>query len=385
MADLHVIADEASPESEAPQEVRETPPKRRRRRTLWIVLGLLAAFVVYAYGFQVTEVNLDQISDETRQESLFRVIRALGQPDLLTYEVAETAIDLEYMTPCPADGFEPVPPEGAATFVVDPPCVEPRAVVQVSGQGFRANDQVRLFFVVPNGTELRLETVRTDANGSFEITARVPARPDTAVQTMRVKSSQNVGSIFSPEQVQLEDGTTVTSPRWSRNATQTLDKIIETVFLALLATTIGTLVAVPLSFFAARNLMRDIRLPPLQLGLAIAGVPIGAGLGLVASGLTADLVQGLPGSALLLGALMMVLGWITFRLLVLAVPAPGSPSSRQSRLLATAAAAITLLLATQALVRFAQLAGAWMAARLGAFDFLGTFVVTSGEILGAVF
>jgi phosphonate ABC transporter permease subunit PhnE len=346
---------------------------------------MLAAFVIYAYGFHVTEVNLDRINDETRQESLFRVIRALGQPDLLTYDVAETSVDLEYAIPCPAGGFQPEPMEGSATFTVEPVCADPRSVVIVRGEGFRANDEVQVFFVPPNGTELRLENVRTDADGGFETTARLPARPDTEVQTVRVKSKLNVGSVFSPVQVEQPDGTMARSPRWSQNAIDTLDKIIETVFLALLATTIGTVVAVPLSFFAARNLMRDIRLPPLQLGLAIAGIPLGVVLGLVASRLTDDLVERLPDSMLLHGALVAGLGWVTLRALVVAVPPPGSGTSRARRLLAAAGAVVAFLIATQSLVRFAQLSGAWLAERLGVFDFLGTFVVTSGEILGAVF
>ncbi|MGH8912900.1 MAG: ABC transporter permease subunit [Acidimicrobiia bacterium] len=395
MADLHVIPDEAPTAPQPPPEEAKIRSKPSRRRTLWIILGLVAAFVVYAYGFQVTEVNLDQISDETRQGSLFRVIRALGQPDLLTYEEAETSIDLDYMTPCTTAGFEPAPVEGPASFIVDPPCADPRSVVTVTGTGFKANDQVQVFFVPPNGTELRLENVRTDADGGFVTEARLPARPDTEAQTIRVKSRQNVGSLLSPVMVELDDGTTVRSPRWSANAIQTLDKIIETVFLALLATTIGTLVAVPLSFFAARNLMREIRLPPLQLGLAIAGIPLGAVVGLLAARGSRGLVELLPDSALLLGAVILGLGWLSFRLLVLAVPAPGSTSSRQSRLLAAVSAAVALLLATQVLVRFAQLAGAWLESRLGAIEFLrtpktedawlGTFVVTGGDILGALF
>jgi phosphonate ABC transporter permease subunit PhnE len=385
LADLHVIPDEASPESETPPEVPKAPPKRRRRRTLWIILGLAAAFVIYAYGFFVTEVNLDAINDETRQESLFRVIRALAQPDLLTYEVAETATDLEYASPCPASGFEPSPVEGDATFSVDPPCADPRTVVSVSGAGFRPNDRVQIFFVPPNGVELRLETVRTGADGNFETEARLPARPDAEVQTMRVKSEQNVGSIFNPVQVELADGTTVRSPRWSQNAIDTLDKIIETVFLALLATTLGTLIAIPLSFLAARNLMKEIRLPPIQLGLAIAGIPIGIGLGLLASDVTGNLMRGAPNSALLLGALTLVLGWLAFRLLLVAAPAPGSTSSQAGRLFAASGATVMFLLAAQALVRFVQLAGAWLAPRLGALDFLGDFLLIGGEILAAVF
>jgi phosphonate ABC transporter permease subunit PhnE len=383
LADLRVEPDTTS--SDAASVQKTTSPKRKRRRTIWLIVGLLTAFVVYAYGFEVTEVNLDRISDETRQEQLFRVLRALAQPDLLTYEAEETAIDIDYATPCPATGFQPAAVEGSATFSVDPACADPRSVVTVSGQGFRANDQVQVFFVPPNGTELRLENVRTDGEGAFEATARLPSRPDTEVQTIRVKSRLNVGSIFSPVLVEGEDGTMVRSPRWSTNAIDTLDKIIETVFLALLATTLGTIIAVPLSFFAARNLMRDIRLPPLQLGLAIAGIPLGAALGLVASNVTGDLVARVPASALLHGVLVALLAWGAIVLMRLAVPTPGSDSNRVSRVGAALGATAALLLATQSLVRFSQLGGAWLSERLGAFDFLGTFVVTSGEILGAVF
>ena len=54
----------------------------------------------------------------------------------------------------------------------------------------------------------------------------------------------------------------------AETAYDTWDKIVETVFLALLATTFGTLIAVPLSFLAARNLMKGITISALGLSLA---------------------------------------------------------------------------------------------------------------------
>ena len=379
MADLDTSAEEKEP------EISEQPPKRRRLRSLWIFLGLLVAFVIYAYGFQVTEVSLDKITNETRQTQLFRVIRALAQPDLITYEVESTAIDLDYMVPCPAGGFDAEPVDGEATFTVDRPCAEPREVVTISGSGFRANDNVQAFFVPPNGTELRLANVRTDPEGSFQIEARLPNRPDTEVQTIRVKSRLNAGSIFSPAYVEGEDGEMLRSPRWSENAVQTLDLIIETVFLALLATTLGTLIAIPLSFFAARNLMRDVRMPALQLGLAIAGIPVGLYIGLLVSRESRRLVETLPDSAWLQGAVALAAGVVVARLIPIAVPVPGSNITRTARIAAGVAAALVGLIAAQALVRFSQIGGAWAAARLGVFDFIGQFVVLLGQILGAAF
>ena len=363
----------------------EQPPQRKRFRSLWIFLGLLVAFVVYAYGFQVTEVSLDKITDETRQTRLFQVVRALAQPDLLTYAVETTAIDLAYMVPCPAGGFEAEPEEGEATFTVDPPCAEPREVVTISGSGFRGNDDVQVFFVPPNGIELRLANVRTDSVGSFEVDARLSNRPDTEVQTIRVKSRLNVGSILSPVYVEGDNGEMLRSPRWSQNAVQTLDLIIETVFLALLATTLGTLIAIPLSFFAARNLMRDVRMPALQLGLAVAGIPIGLYLGLLVSRESRRLIETLPDSAWLQAAVALMAGVVVARLIPIAVPVPGSNVTRTARISAGMGAAAVALIAAQAVVRLSQIGGAWAAARLGVFDFIGQFVVLLGQILGAAF
>ena len=57
---------------------------------------------------------------------------------------------------------------------------------------------------------------------------RIPNRPDDNTQIIRVESRQLVGSIFSPVYVTGEDGEPLRSPRWSENAKQTLDGIIET-------------------------------------------------------------------------------------------------------------------------------------------------------------
>ncbi|HVR78536.1 MAG TPA: ABC transporter permease subunit [Acidimicrobiia bacterium] len=379
MADRDTRAEAKEPDTS------EQPLRRRRLRSLWLFVGLLVGFVIYAYGFQVTEVSLDKITDETRQTQLFRVIRALAQPDLITYEVESTAIDLNYMVPCPAGGFEAEPVEGEATFTVDPPCAEPREVVTISGSGFRANDSVQVFFVPPNGTELRLANVRTDPEGSFQIDARLSNRPDTEVQTVRVKSRLNVGSIIDPVYVERENGELLRSPRWSQNAVQTLDLIIETVFLALLATTLGTLIAMPLSFFAARNLMRDVRMPALQLGLAVAGIPIGLYIGLLVSRESRRVIETLPDSAWLQGAVALGAGVVVARLIPIAVPVPGSNVTRTARIAAGVGAAAVSLIAAQALVRLSQIGGAWAAARLGVFDFIGEFVVLLGQILGAAF
>lgn len=362
----------------------ERPKKRSPRRTLWMIIGILAAFVIYAYAFETTDVSLDKIRDERRQEQLFRVLRALARPDLFTYEAAETLTDIEFAVPCPEGGFggEVI---GDLAVSVDPSCTDPRTDVTVTGSGLVPNSEVKVFFVPPNGVELRIANTRTNGSGFFEEVVRIPNRPDEAIQTLRVQSKQSIGGLFSPVYVEDEDGEVVRSPRWSENAKQTWDGIVETVFLALLATTAGTMIAVPLSFFAAKNLMSDVRIPAIQVGLAVTAIPLGILAGVLAFNSSSQLVEALPASAWIHGIATVILGWLALRLLRRAVPLPGEQVSRWVRIGAGLAAAIAVVLAGQTLAQFAELAGAWFAGTNEPLAFLGRFIATVGDILSTAF
>ena len=63
--------------------------KNRPRRRLWLVVGIVLGIVIYALAVDRTGVNLDEITSETRQEQLVRIIRALAQPELVTYDYEE--------------------------------------------------------------------------------------------------------------------------------------------------------------------------------------------------------------------------------------------------------------------------------------------------------
>jgi phosphonate ABC transporter permease subunit PhnE len=371
----------------------EKPWKRRSaRRSLWLLIGILAGFVVYAYGFQVVDVSLERIGDPIRQARFSNVIRALGQPDLLTYETVDTEIDVEFAMPCPGGGFTPTPSDGDATISVSPACANPRETVIISGEGFRANEPMNISFVPPNGIELRVAQARTSSDGTFSTEAILPNRPDEQVQTIRAKSRETVGSIFSPVYVptgQIDPDTgeeiLLRSPRWSQNAEATWTGIIETIFLALLATTVGTLIAMPLSFLAARNLMSDVRIPALNVGLAMVALPIGATLGFAASTTGGSVVDLLPRSALLLGVGALILAWLGIRALRTAVPIPGTERPRLLRVGSAIAAAAIFLLSAQTLVRFMVIGGGEAASALGPVSFLGTFVERLGDILALGF
>ncbi|MDP2777164.1 MAG: ABC transporter permease subunit, partial [Anaerolineales bacterium] len=151
-------------------------------------------------------------------------------------------------------------------LVIEPACANPGESVQVEGFNFPPNITGPIRFVPGNDplnvVALGRESIKTDGDGHFTTSFVLPDRLSDEPQHIRVTISQNVGA-----------------PRFSQTAKDTWDKIIETVFMALLATTAGTILAFPISFLAARNLMKPVRSPLTSIALSVLGWPIGMGLG----------------------------------------------------------------------------------------------------------
>ena len=236
-------------------------------KSIQLGIAILLGLFVYAYGFDVTKVNLEELRSERRQESLTRVTRTLAQPDLITYDKQEAIVNSPLYVPCPANEVLPPAADTSAEYlVITPACGKPGETVQVEGFNFPPNITGPIRFVPGNDplnvVTLGRESIKTDGNGYFTTSFVLPNRISNEPQHIRVTISENVGA-----------------PRFTQNAKDTWDKIIETVFMALLATTAGTILAFPLSFIAARNLMKSVRSPLTSVALSVLGWPIGMGLG----------------------------------------------------------------------------------------------------------
>jgi phosphonate ABC transporter permease subunit PhnE len=346
--------------------MKKTNPISHSLRTAAIII---IAVIVYAYGFQVTKVGFEEISLPRRQESLVRVIRALFHPDILKYEQVETQVSVPFYAPCPSGGFNaPAPDESGSYLIVTPSCAAPRAEITVNGYNFQSNIRSQLYFIPSSEVNLNLGTFETDDSGHFELKTKVPPRPDDQVQHIRTLSYKNVGK-----------------PRLSQAAIDTWQKIVETVFLALLATTFGIIFAVPVSFFAARNLMREITWPMSVLSLSLIGWPLGIGLGATVASwlgqqseiLTGNLLWTIVGLIVSLGLIYLIARWSL----------PQEEEKKPSvwlRLGRSLGLLVSGLLGIFVLYLFASLAidaGASLAKSLGFGRMMGSFVENLGVIL----
>jgi phosphonate ABC transporter permease subunit PhnE len=346
--------------------------KRSLFKTILLGVGILIVLVIYAYGFEVTKISLDELSSERRQQSFVRVLRALASPDIIEYEQEQVETSIPYYIPCPPGGPEavdiPEPQAGEPYVVVDPPCAEPRAVVQVQGYNFPSNSSGPVQFIPPSGVALLSRTVEIDRSGSFTLNYTLPNRPDDSEQAIRVIARTQVGT-----------------PRLTKTALDTWDKIIETIFLALLATTLGTIFAVPLSFFAARNLMKDITSTVIGLALTIFAWPIGIALGWILANWVGQTSLALTLNPLvnvigIFGGFALVVGAFRWALPQEDMRQPDA-STRIVRILVLIGSTVAFLFIAFVLARFMVNIGGSLALTLGSFSFLGVFIRNVGEIL----
>jgi phosphonate ABC transporter permease subunit PhnE len=332
--------------------------------------GFLVALtlIVFAYAFQVTDVDFGTTRDEVRQTAITRVMRALAKPDILVYEKEELHIEVPFYLPC-SEGEMTTPD----AFPADEPylkasayCGEPFDTITIEGFNMPTYTTGPIFFVTSSGVKKQLDNFQTDANGYFINEVELPNRqPVAEAQAIRATVRTNVGA-----------------PKWSDNAIATWDKIIETIFIALLATFIGTLIAIPTSFVAARNLMVENRSPLTSIAFSIIGWIIGVWTGLQAARrlialfdpVNENLLLGLGGLVVSAGLLYGILRWSM----------PTEDVEKPSLIIRIITFLGIALFGFATLIFFGasfRTLGASLIEPLGIFGFLGNFMFQIGEII----
>jgi len=338
-------------------------------RSLGIALGVVLVIVIFAYGVKVTDVNFETTRSEDRLTQLQRVIRALVKPDIIEYDYDETVVEFPFYLPCPDSGSvaEPEVDTSQAYMVASEYCASPGDIVQIEGHNFPADQRGPVDFYTASGVKKPLGDFSADSNGDFQLEVELPERQPVAeaqhiIATIRVQ----IGNAMLTETAKV-----------------TWDKIIETVFMALLATVIGTAMAIPISFIAARNLMAENKSPLTSIAFSIVGWPTGIYLGLKVAALARDYLtpilenttQSVIALAIGLVVLLLILRW-AFRD---DDTAPGFSVLRILKVLAYAVAGITGIAVLLLLESLSRTVGLALVEPLGPFGFVGNFLFQIGE------
>ncbi len=244
------------------------PSSQSALRRLLLVAAVTLAVLIYAYGWRVTDISLEETQDPIRQDSVTRALRELLSPDIFDQDRASEFAYAAIALGCPEDGAPVEQPEaapGKPQVTISPDCGRGGDTITVQGTGFAPHADVFLRWIPPSGQSRPLVRADIDDSGNFTARFEIP----------RLRSGH--GEVH---RLEVEGSWPVSLPYFSTTTRTVIEKIIETIFLALMATTIAVPIAAILSFLAARNLMRQVEMP---LGNVLVGfilLPVGWLLGL---------------------------------------------------------------------------------------------------------
>jgi phosphonate ABC transporter permease subunit PhnE len=251
----------------------QTPPRSRHiLRRLIILIVIAIVLVIFSYGWRVTNINLSVPQEPQRQQNVGKALRELLSPNVFTQDYVVKSFTANFRMRCAEDAV--IPPNNASDqpyIIVEPTCGMSNDVVTVYGYNFPANGLTRLNWIPLDGERRVRQVIGSEENnflargdGTFEVQILVP----------QIRGSNN--QIHTIEaQARIPDGPI----RFSDTTNLVMEKMVETIFLALIATAVSILPSAVLSFMAAHNLMRPIRAQFGSLMVSFTLLPVGWVLG----------------------------------------------------------------------------------------------------------
>ncbi len=216
-------------------EKKETSSIWRYGRNTFIAVILILA---YFYSLRITQIDLPRLF--TDFPKAVPIITDFLTPDLFGRAERIESYSVDYPVPCDAGQAAEIP-ESGPRIVPQPPCTEPGEIITVEGFDLRPNTPIQLRWLLPGDRRLRSERTQTDAEGHFEV--EVEIRPIVAAREGQITRLE--------AELAWEAGSLLPSDALAT----TMALMAQTIFMALMATTFASLVAVPTSFLGARNIM----------------------------------------------------------------------------------------------------------------------------------
>jgi len=211
-------------------------PILKSLQKLVITIALVALLIL---SIRVTKPDLIKlVSSFPKAKS---IMGQLLSPEMIDRESELITVAQVVSVPC-GIVTNPEITDSGPRIVVDPPCGNPKDKVTVKGYDLPANAELSIRWILPTGGLLSIKNAVTDKNG--ELTEVMELRPIT-------EAKDGVPAQIAFE-IKMPEGKIVAS----QTLQDVLDAMMVTIFMALIATTIGTIIALPLSFLGASNITR---------------------------------------------------------------------------------------------------------------------------------
>jgi len=235
---------------------------RRKREYNRIHIIILIIVVFFVLGWQIGEINPYKMITKF-PETLTPLSRVLWPwQAAFTHKMEKISAQAAILSPC--KGTPPPPSKeipGKPFLLAEPTCGElstldanykmiPGTELTLTGRNFKPDNETEIWWVDPIGNRFQLRQndkyvkVKTDAKGSFKIKVLMPYRliPPSSegklIHHVEALQESQVGGVIINEPLKLA-----------------VSRMVETIFMGMIATLFGILFAIPVSFLAARNLM----------------------------------------------------------------------------------------------------------------------------------
>lgn len=253
------------------------PDSKGALRRLIIVLAFTIGVLIYSYGWTITEIDLTLPQEERRQDSVTRAMRELLSPRVFDQERELVTYEVPILMGCDT-GESPAQAVASseAYVVLEPACASVDELVTVSIFNATPNADARIRWQPPQaeGEEVNARPMTIVALDREDFVLGNDGSFSGQIEVPRIRAGE--GQIHTVQVlVAVPKGAIVLS----EVATQVLDRMVQTIFMALVATTVSIPISVLISFFAAKNLMKRLRLSAGSMLLAFLSLSVGIWLG----------------------------------------------------------------------------------------------------------
>jgi phosphonate transport system permease protein len=209
--------------------------KRLVRNTLLIAVLI----VMFGYSYRVTGIDFPRMFRDAGKAS--EIVSDFLRPDLVTRDFETVTIEAAFPIPC-GSAVGATPAASGPRLVTSVACAAEKDKFTIEGFDLAPNSEIEVRWRLPDGRIWTIAQAQTDAKGHFQVEAE--ARPIAATQGE------------TPSHILVDTLTPVGPYKPSQALDDVMANMLVTIFMALLATTIATLVAAPLSFLAASNITK---------------------------------------------------------------------------------------------------------------------------------
>ncbi len=277
---------------------------------LLLIVGILIL------GTRIVQINPEKAIREYKDTGV--ILSRIVWPWKVAFDYSESQLTAEakIQAPCPPDANPPAvnqPKEGEPWIVVTPTCGELSVrdnkgkltfgtQLTIKGGGFEPNKKVHIEWENPIGNAFTPRGVGdtdilTDGNGAFTTKLYIP---DVTIPSMAQGPQIHTLRV-------VQRGTAQFTGKLSQEMKLALQAMLESIMMGLMATAVGIVLSVPLSFLAARNLMSSLHTTTHGFVGGILGLVGGAYLGKLAADWITPMVGGLEKAPILTFTIYVVL------------------------------------------------------------------------------